>query len=596
MLGLWALEIYRPMLSYPANGIAEIVGWVIVVVASALLAWAGGIRSGNAAGMLGSVFIGWMGIRWVGGLALASGAPNFGTLVISAAAAAASYRTLQASSTTGRNSPSTLLRIFFGAWLGIAVVCGLHAIAQYLWLYDRAFDALTREIGSAAPSALEKGLLYHFRVKRVASVWGDPNSLGAFLALSLAPALYFIRSAWRERRSSRRALPACTAAAFAAVIVLVALGLTRSRGAMLDVVLILVLLGGATLIAARRTLAAAALIVCSLALHAQTSVPAPAPETTQNSLIGRTNTIRERVFYAKVGLGIWKDYPIAGAGVGSIDIIYAHYKPAEARETKFLHNWFLQFGAEGGIVAVVLAMAFAAALFWRAWPSRRDPELLIAIVMTAVFLADALYQHSIYQRELMIGFGMLCGILLFAGARGTQARVGFTTIALVAVMLAVLLPWTVAANYRQRADDAIEAGDMEPADTWLNAALVWTPRDPSLFTRLSFVERQRAGLAASLPYLERAVRLQPVSASLHAQMADLLLRLGNTGRSRAEIEHAIKLYPTNPEYRLQYARLLDSLGDRLGAIKQADMAVQWGHEDREKFAEYASSLRQPKKP
>lgn len=659
LLLLWGVQVWRPQLSYPRQGVLEALLALGILGMGAALAFLSRRRDGTPSGplvngsgqgagtrcqgpgasitaALGLGFVLYAWLRWAAQGFPAAGSDNFGTLVGCAVAAASAFFLLGAwrqsrdavagvegkppspgsASESGPDTPAPLLTVFYAFLSLVALACGLHALAQHQFLYDRALRDLLETIGSAEPTPLQAGLIHHLRIKRVASVWGDPNTLAGFSALSLAASLHCAGAGRRHRRTGTgrpaavallTALPALSIPA-----ALLAIVLSGSRGGVLDALLVL---GCYALLGTRSYRPRVAVVVAAaavfLAAGRPSSLPA-SPVTTApvtqasepvlfSSFLTRIDTIRERVHYVRVGLAITARNPVFGSGPGAVDLYYGHYKPAEARESKYLHNWPLQIAAEYGLAGLILACGFAAGLLRPAlWRRARGPSpLRPALVMAAVFLFDALLQFSFNQREMMALFGLLTGALLQgipgkaaggAGSCGHRFRIAVVALFLVAASLIHVVPALISLAEKEDAQDALDAGEVDEAIRHLRRASAWSPRDPYPLLSLGLIEAERKGPDAGALLVERALRLQPQSANLHARLAGLRLQSGRLGEAETLARRAVELYPTNAEHQDLLSRVLEASGNRDEALIAARRAAEYGYLYKEKYGKRLREL------
>ena len=608
---LWALLVavvvamcWRPPLAYPETGV-----WLTAILAGAL-ALSAGVRfmaggtaasSSRIATICGFAMVVHALVLWSAGGRQVVGAENVVTLLACAAAAVSALsvvRTVQASA-AGDTTLSRLLSAGMFAICAGAIVCGLHATAQRAYIYDRALADLIAQVGSTEPNPIQQALMHHFRLKRVASVWGDPNALGCFMALALAPALWLTLN-WRESaagvpRAGARVVGVCSVCACIAGIVL-----SGSRGAILDALAAGVLTWWAwrgLRCAGRGTWAAlnalpaivvATLLLLSAGVRAQetsatvgTSGPAAL-----SALLSRSDTLRERAYYFQVGWGIVREHPVLGGGPGAVDLNFGRLKPPEARESKYLHNWMLQVAAEYGTVGLLLSFGFVIALLGRAVRLLRHPLFGAYAVMCAVFVLDALYQLSFNQRELMVLFGFNAGVVLAAPrsadassttGQDTRRRRLTAALLLAALLVSVAIPQLAASAAKNRAEMQLGEGDNGAALEALDRAEWWSPRDPAIPAARAPLVGQRLGPTAGVRELARAVAMQPRSASLRAQLSRWQAEAGDLPAAELSLREAIEFYPSNPEYRHQHSLLLERKGDLKSAVDEARLAVRHGY-------------------
>lgn len=588
-LALWAVQVWRPQLAFPAQGVVQAGALGIALVLAALLWWRSRETAFHPGAWVGFGFAALMVVRWMFSGRPAMGADNVATVVLAAAAALAAYLLAGCLKQEGEN-PNTCMSELCLALSVVALACGLHAILEYAWLYDRSLRNLLEAIGGRPPTPVEEGLLYRLRIKRVASVWGDPNALGGFLALSFPAMLVCAR-----QLIGRRSVLVGWLGAAAGAVSIVAILLTRSRGAILDLLVVLLLLAGLRMIRLRRLRVASLGIVAFLTVAATTSTV----DTRNVGLLQRSGTIRERLHYAEIGVKIFRMNPVFGAGPGAVEMNYGRLKPEQARESKYLHNWVLQVGAETGLAGLALVTAFLLLVAWRLFRNGAllDPWTGALLAFFAGFVVDALMEHSFNQREMMLTFGLVSGLLLHAGA--TQPRYPraiargtlIVSVAFLALFIACeAIPRLLARHRLDSASWLIEAGEPAEAMKALRSARFWYPRDTAAYVSMAFLEEGLSGPNGAAMILEQALVIQPNSASLHARRAEALLKAGRAGEAERELRVALTLYPTKPEYHFGLAKVLEAQGDLPGALAHARRAAELEPLKPESFRQYVSTL------
>ncbi len=604
MLLLVAAVIWRPLAAYPGSGRWLWLLWGLFMLTAVLLRnrmEGKSVRIGLGGGLLfGIALFAWG--RWaLAGLPFA-GSDGITTLFAAVIAGIAAHELVGAAKAAdpAERLPEELLGFLLVAFALGGLVCGLHAMAQRWFIYDRMYVELLRDLAGAPPDALQAGLLHHFKLKRVASVWGDPNALGAFLALGFLASVALVTL----RGLTARRWPVMVLSVAAGACSLVGIGFSGSRGAILDLVVgLLVLALGlwwkrreGQPAALKKVALSATVLLLGLSLTGQTvtaehqagqtSSTAPLlepPSSGWKSVFSRSDTIRERVYYAQIGWRIFSTSPIVGAGPGAVDQLYARYKPVEARESKYLHNYILQIGAEYGLIGLMLALLGVAGLCVSgARLVRRGgvPEIAV-VAMTAMLLADGLYQLSFNQRELMIIFGILAGTLIAtsrssirseSGPQGRLVLIG--SILIFALGMQAGFAMLTSLHARRQAEAAFDDGQPEKAIGLLHRARRWAPRDPQSFTLEANITAPVKGIDAGLPLIGYAITLQPASASLRSMMGDFLERGGRPEEAIRFVRQAVDLYPSKADYHHQLAQLLAETGAINEAVEQAQMAVK----------------------
>lgn len=619
VVALWSFQVWRPSLSYPFQGISSTLLLALLAVAACWLTFRSGPggRSESAgaggAGWAGAAFLCYVWLRWAATGFAAVGDENVLTLLgtglwaVTAFYLGAACRSrATVASASARLIP--LLTVVYGALAAVALVCGIHAVLQYFYLYDRTLEELQRSLGTTPPTPLQEGIIHHLKLKRVASVWGDPNALAGFAALSLAPAAWCAGGWNKDGGAAGRALAVLGWCAIPSA--LAAIVFSGSRGGVLDLLLVI----GLTLLlrrgkGKRPQTAPAAAVAAGIAvlLAAQSPLRAqPRPQPVENvsssplpAFFSRIDTVRERLHYMRVGSKIFGQNPFFGSGPGAVDLYYGRYRPVEARESKFLHNWPLQIAAELGSVGLALAVAFVVFLFrplrWRL--AVRDPALRPLLIVAAVFVGDALLQLSFNQRELMALFGLCSGLLLSAGPEPRSRPTGplrFAGRAFVGFLIAATLlhgvPSLMSSAWRQAAQTALEDGDPAAAVRYLRRAVSWAPRDPDPLLTLGLVQAQLLGPQAGAHFVEKALKLQPESANLHAQLARLRLQGGRPGEAVNLARQALELYPHNAEHHLLLSEIQQARGDLPAALESAREALRTGYRRPEVYEKRVREL------
>ncbi|MCX7719399.1 MAG: O-antigen ligase family protein [Candidatus Sumerlaeaceae bacterium] len=591
LLALWVVGVWRPPDAYPLGGIllacalalcacvAAAVGGAKKAARKKSLAQAG---TAAAAALLIYVYL-----RWLTAGYPAVGVESVITLSFGALTGTAAF--LLGASRGDRNSVTVMLRVV----TGLAILCALHALAQYAFLYDRAYESLKASLEGRRPTALDMAMLHHLKLKRVASVWGDPNVFGGFLGLSVAASLALVRAP----RSGRRRHPDADTLAGVAGLLAAGAGivLSGSRGGILTAGFCGLLMWRPRL--PQPSIAVALILLIFVAfprpMTGETTAPAtrfepqPAQPAGIAGMLVRSDTIRERIHYMRIGIGIFAAHPLWGAGPGGVDLFYGRFKPPDANESKYLHNWVLQAGAEWGAAGLLMMMAFVAALLACAWQTAHIglQERAVA-VMAAGFLVDGLYSLSFHDTGLVMLFGLAVGTLLSGdadpGVASTWSRPRILWIGALALVMAVhVLPALGAEALRDAADTAIEEGDGARATTLLRRAAALAPRDPRPSLGLAAVAEMEGNPGQALLFARRALRIQPASAAINATVARLELAVGDKAAAESAIRRALELYPNNAAYHDQHARILAVRGDRKAAIAAARRAVELGGLDKD---------------
>ncbi len=587
---LWAASTYRQSLPYPFYG-AMWAGLLSLVclVSGWLVALEKPLTRAEALALAACwTFALWYVVRWAVAGAPAVGADNVITVIVWCGwvfAGATLSRLLQS---IGLTETPDAKESRFGhpldwalAMLGLlGAMYASHAALQYFVLYDQHLAELQASIGNRAPTPLEMGLLHHFRIKRVASIWGDPNALGGFCALAVGAWWYLGRRAALVRWRMLIRLAAWGGAAFCVGAII----LSRSRGALLDLIaMTLILL--ALRLRARRWPSGLATLPFLAILFLGTADQHGSADAPSRARWWRSDTVQERFHYAQVGWGILKKNPVFGAGPGCVEVHFGQLKTSEARESKYLHNWALQIAAEVGLIGLLLYAAALGSVGARLWSQRRAFPLQTSFLLALIgaFLVDSSIQLSFNQRELMATFGGLCGLAVGLGAPTPQAAkysgawngtIAWMSVALALGLALIAVPRSMTLGFRQIAQDALEGQDLHLARTYLEKALRWQDDDHGSFVMLAAASAQSGDLAGAERALRRAIEIAPWSASCHAQLAEILEQEGRLHEAEQTLRRALRLYPTKAEYWRQLAEFLERRGRIAEAAQAAKRAAE----------------------
>jgi hypothetical protein len=217
-------------------------------------------------------------------------------------------------------------------------------------------DKWRREV--AAKGLSPEGISKWVEEGRVFGTYGHPNSFAGLLVLLIPGLVAAPVLAYRTK-----AHPAVVVIAGAsALLTLIALALTRSRGAFLGLAVVGV---GAAAVRWRHELRRNWLLAAggavALALLAWGAI------VVSNALFGKgADTARYRLDYWKTTAAIIGAHPWLGVGPGNFGNAYTKHMPPEALETvKDPHNFVLEIWATAGPLAMLAVVAALAAVFVR---------------------------------------------------------------------------------------------------------------------------------------------------------------------------------------------------------------------------------------
>ncbi len=600
VLLVWALQLRYPPLSYPHIGLVQLLFLCMVAVMQPVRL----LRSMHGAPaprlhpafLPALVFVVWTLVRWFAAGLPFTGAGDVGTIMWCSTYGIVGYTLTRSAASVDFEAPSiSTSRFLLTAISAMGLMCGIHAVWQYFFSYSESYQQLLSEIGNRTPDRTEMGLLYHLQLRRVASIFGDPNSLATFSAVAVAASLELTTRAGSAGRNGLRilgftAIPACLAAVF----------LSGSRGGLLDVLLVLLVFGGYLLYQNRKGKSrhsngnAAALVLLAVFLVFQgtgpraqmadvTKLPSPEYSTKQTGWTWRSSTITERIHYLTVGARMIKMAPVTGLGPGSVERYFGRLKPPEARESKYLHNWVIQIWAELGIVGVAAAGWFLVTMTIAVGRTRlwRRPADRAILTIFCLLLIDGLIQVTWNQRELMSTFGLITGVLMGRSVyQATSARERFPKPArLGIVVIYVTLFAIMEARFlagksdKYKALDAMSAGDPLLARHYWDQAILWTPGDPQPYAAQASIFASAGQWSPAKRLVDKALTLNPDSAALQVEAARIAEQLKRPDEARAYLTKALELYPSQAEYNYLMARHLYRRGNPQEALNRARIAA-----------------------
>jgi O-antigen ligase len=155
-----------------------------------------------------------------------------------------------------------------------------------------------------------------------------------------------------------------------------------------------------------------------------------APDSVTNRMVSmfdlRDPSNRDRLAMARTGAAMVHDFPLMGVGPAMIPRLYTQYRDPDAVQAMnpHLHNVPLQIAAERGLPALVIWVAFVAALayaLFRVFRTEGEPALAAAGLATiAGMLSAGLFEYNFGDSEFLMLF-LVIVTLPFAAARRDDA-------------------------------------------------------------------------------------------------------------------------------------------------------------------------------
>ena len=452
----------------------------------------------------------------------------------------------------GRRLPSAPARGLILLLVAGGVLLALHGVWQYLHTFPSLLESA--DLDPAAASRLS--------TLRVFSRFLLPSVFASFLLLSLPPALGLAR----EGQKGRRVL-----ALAAAVIMAVALLLTRSHGALAALLATVVLW---RLPAGRRRPAWTAAIV-TVILVALAMVVWSRSGVLLTDASGQ-GPAALRLRNVQTAFSMLVDHPVQGLGGGGYGAAYPSYREPGDNETHFVHNSYLQLVVEHG-----LTMAVPLVLLLLSWGSitrqalaRNAPVKTGMVLGLTAFLLHNLVDFSALLPSTLWTAALLAGLVASPEAGQEKEEItgrAWRLVPVAAALAAALLAATagvatgLARESLERSQAQVSGGDLAGALASARKSTTWAPWRPEghlLEAEILMRHPELAGDDAgrlAWQAASRALRWAPVWPAAHSVRAATAAMQGQPGLAAADLQRAVELYPMETAY----ARQLDILAARL---------------------------------
>lgn len=405
-----------------------------------------------------------------------------------------------------------------------AVVVSLVAISGHF-----GYDLPRFFMHSAAPGRM-----------RTASTLGNPLFVASFLPCAIwAVFVLPAHNLWRG---------------ILAVIVLVGMVVTSERTAILAFatgVIVFSLLGRNTSRHGMRTRTTILIAIFLFVFAAKFSVN-PRSFTT---------TMHGRIFLWKTALHHIKFF---GNGPGSFYRIYNQnlreiaptIPPDELHFVNYetnAYNIFVQTTVEEGVLGLIALLAFFAAWFRLAWPTRKSDIGHIAIAAVATFLATGLSDDPLTRPEGIALLAVWLAVPVLARDNPAvfeieSSRLGLRSslpffVPVISLLLLLAAGITAFTNYAvHQGEQAEKHGDWAQAERWNRAALRFDPAERDAHFNLVRDLAQQHKYEASFAESEKALYWVN-EAELHIIRVRILPMLGKTQQAQEELIQAQKEFP-----------------------------------------------------
>lgn len=253
------------------------------------------------------------------------------------------------------------------------------------------------------------------RFFRVNGIFFDPNILGRYLVVGI---LVCIALAWVRTATRELVLLAALAAVMAGALVV-----TYSRSSALMLMVGLVLLAIRAFGPRRALVAGAVLVVLAGGIAIATSGPVRHALTDSDRL---ERVSEGRFDLMRGGLTIWREEPVAGAGLGGFQTRFEEtLTPVEQRRVRVVisHNSPITVLSEGGVIGFALFLALLAGGGWAVVRGSRGQgdigwaRWTLGAILAGIMVHSLLYAAFFEDPVVWVAAGAAVALALTAAAR-----------------------------------------------------------------------------------------------------------------------------------------------------------------------------------
>lgn len=494
--------------------------------------------------------------------------------------------------------PLAFLATLWLGWGALSITWSVNRFQSELWLLYALIGVLVFAVTGRLSSEHKQRLLAGYTwVATVAAGYGiylyltgDYNRLTTSFYWANPAAAYLVPAAfvagWRLAQSR-------TWQAIIQVLVLIpAIWLTDSRGALLVVAIALVLALSKRSVR-RQILPILGIIVLGfgisygltqLRIHAfHHNAITPGSRFSQ-AASGESTSGQDRLSYLKSAATMWEKHPFLGSGAGTFGTEHAKYQQRVTDAASDAHNVLAQTLAEQGLIGALILIYLALAVAWGVWRGvRREPAFAVAAAgAVAVALHFGLDIDDRYPALIAL-LAMLAAICYEPRRRRelrARGRMDLLMLVIVALILSIsAYRSNVSYQHGQIYDDNHQLTEAAASYAAAHTGAVY---DPNTFTAEGIDYYTLASVTGgSKRYLDMArdrataaVKADPDDSQHYFLLGRVDRLAGNIAAAERNYRHALNLDRWNhPEYYLDLASLLLQKGDTVGAQKVISQAV-----------------------
>ncbi|MFB0527719.1 MAG: tetratricopeptide repeat protein [bacterium] len=391
-----------------------------------------------------------------------------------------------------------------------------------------------------------------------------------------------------------------------AIITLIALIYTRTRGAWVGLMGAMVFFAGGKLMAeqgmkkiikslfSKKSLIIVSLLVICLGLLIRYDYRKRGSFTKKFLSIAdlKDPATRHRFVMWRTGIDIIKEHPLSGTGIGTFENIHPKYQSKYLRTrkygrfeglSKFIHNDYLEITANTGLLGLGTFLWLIVTLYWTGLKrlkqiskSKYSPNLLIIILssLTAV-LIHSFFHYSFYLPATSMLFWLWLGLLNTNGNKlqDTEENIRPSIIrqSAVVIITVLLLIWVtkpfVASFHFDRASYYHMSGRYDKAIAGYKKSIKLSPGDEKAHDNLGNVYRDIGLYQEALKEYERALKINPYSVEAHNNLGILYV-------NRGLYDEAIKEYMLAIDINPNLAGVRNNLGNTYRKKRLYDKALE----------------------
>lgn len=469
-------------------------------------------------------------------------------------------------------------------WNGLTIlVIAAGVICFYSILqYTTDFFSLSERLKDMSGISQQDRELMALRLaqKRVYAFFAFPTTLSSFLTMLIPVNIGLIL---KNKRIIAKFL-------FLIILLLqlVTLYLTKSYGGIVTLICVIILMT-LYMLYRRSKLRAKHIILLILCLLFLISLSLII-ENTRGGLLkldNPANPITLRLANWKVAFNIIKDYPLLGVGLGNYGVVFPKYYTPDMQPSQFAHNSYLQTIAEIGIfpglLLLIVLLKWFIDLSSNIQKNKNNPpsnELLYSALLAAFlsFVINNTFEINIYYPS--IGFigiyiaGLLdksakqCkktdeGAVYFLSSAGKSNKIIFREKGAVGILIITWIFVTVILSLRfvglllyDASGNEYLSSENSSAARNVSAAIFFDPIDSRyhyLASLISFSSYTKSGDKAfindALDSAEKAVRINPATPYLRANLSGMLFYNGRLWQSFYQLKTASMLMPGVQKYK-----------------------------------------------